>query len=516
MKSLYILLSFISFVSFSQVFDNELFTEKVDEFLKENVKSGLVDYVSIKSNPQLLNELTEYLKITDISSFSLEQKKAFWINAYNITVISSIIDKYPISSPQDKVGFFDIEKYTIAGKETTINDIENKELRAVYNDPRLHFVLVCGAVGCPKLVNYAYRSDKLNSQLDAQTTFSLNDLYFIRVNDLDEKVEVSEIFNWYKSDFGKGKDVILNFINQYRSIKIPLNYSVSSYEYDWKLNQKVTESITTEISPQGGLQNYTPSVLLKKGQLEVKVFNNLYTDKASFNANRELINGSQRQTYFTSFIQTLYGLTPFLNVGIDAQIKSVRKDVSTSSLLALFKFERSNQSRTALSYIGPKIKISPTKKLKNLSVQSSFFIPVAKDQQGAEDGSGLWLSHDGFQWWTQMYYDQKISDDFRAFFEVDAFIGIDRKFKKGNNNVLTPVKGFLSYFPTNKITLYGLTEFGPSWGGGKITGYYTQLGVGGKYQIIKNLEFELLYSKFPTGKNTGAGSTYNVGLRFLR
>ena len=275
-----------------------------------------------------------------------------------------------------------------------------------------------------------------------------------------------------------------------------------------------SDSITDRL--EFNIQNYTPSSLLKKNQIEVKIFNNLYTDNSGYNDDGYLINNSRRQTYFTSFIQSSYGVNQKFNIGIDAQIKSVRIDNNLdSSPLELFTFKQDAQNRTALSYIGPKIKFSPIKKRGSFSIQSTFFIPIAKDQQGVENGKP-WLSHDGFQWWTQLFYDQKISTKFRAFFELDAFIGIDRKLNKDNNSILTPAKVFLSYFPSKKTTIYTMAEFGPSWGKGQINTYYTQFGIGAKYQIIKNLEIELLYSKFPIGKNSGAGTTYNIGIRYLK
>ena len=38
----------------------------------------------------------------------------------------------------------------------TLNDLENERLRKPYNDPRIHFALVCAAKGCPGLSREAY------------------------------------------------------------------------------------------------------------------------------------------------------------------------------------------------------------------------------------------------------------------------------------------------------------------------------------------------------------------------
>jgi len=604
------------------------FFNDANSFFQKNIVDGGVDYQALQNNDADLKKLVASMASMDLSKFSKNEQKAFWINAYNLTVINSIIQNWPINSPMDVNGFFDQKKHLIANKKLTINTIENKKLRTVYNDPRVHFVLVCAAMGCPKIIAGAYFPDKLELQLEAQTKSTLNDPYFIRIYAAGKKVLISEIFKWYKADFtGMGKSVV-EYINQYRKNKIPVSYRVGYYTYDWTLNNKkkpismkpkvqvqpakkskevapkvqdqpakkmeevapkvqdqpakkmkeivpeeqvelphkseaipvLVEEIKSkdekqplllveqvvylvadttpevedqpsqkaeDLMPEGpsrplrseqpiNLQEYTPSALLKPGQIEVKLFNNLYTDKASFDENGDIRESSRRQNYFSSFLQTSYGLAPKLNIGIDVIFKSVSLDDDvTSSPFALFAFQNTSNTRTAISYIGPKIKFSPFKKLSGLSVQSTFFIPLASDQQGLFNDKP-YLSFDGYQWWVQLFYDQKLSDKFRAFFELDAISYIDRAFEQKNSSLDTPVKGFLSYFLTPKTTLYLLTEWAPTWGEGGIPSYYSQVGVGGKYQLTSNLEIELLYTDFPLGKNKGAGTTYNLGFRFLR
>jgi len=66
---------------------------------------------------------------------------------------------------------------------------------------------------------------------------ALNDSAFIRVLDDSDKVQISKIFEWYASDFGGGNSII-EYINNFRDEKIPTNYAVEYYEYDWALNEK--------------------------------------------------------------------------------------------------------------------------------------------------------------------------------------------------------------------------------------------------------------------------------------
>ncbi len=212
------------------------FFSKADAFFKENVKDGLVDYKGIHDNPATLNALVEMAGQLSVSKDKADEYQAFWINGYNLIVIKGIVENYPIKSPMDIGGFFDKEKGNIGGTKITLNAIENELLRGNFPDePRFHFVLVCGALGCPPIIDEAYMPATLNRQLEEQTKKALNDPNFIRVD--NKKVKVSQIFEWYATDFTKDGQSIVDFINACRAEKLPDGAKVSYYEYDWTLNE---------------------------------------------------------------------------------------------------------------------------------------------------------------------------------------------------------------------------------------------------------------------------------------
>ncbi len=211
------------------------FFSKTDAFLKEYIKNGLVDYKGIHDNPAALNALVEMAGQLSVSKDKANEYQAFLINGYNLTVIKGIVDNYPIKSPMDIGGFFDTKKRSIGSTKITLNDIENELLRGNFPDePRFHFVLVCGALGCPPIIAAAYMPATLNRQLEEQTKKALNDPNFIRVD--KKKVKVSQIFDWYKKDFTQDGQSIADYINTCRAEKLPDGAKVSYYEYDWTLN----------------------------------------------------------------------------------------------------------------------------------------------------------------------------------------------------------------------------------------------------------------------------------------
>lgn len=208
------------------------FFEDTNAFLKAHVSKGKVAYKTIHQDPSQLDALLAQAKNISVSKNDANTYQAFWINAYNLAVIKGIIDHYPIQSPLDKSGFFDRTKYELGGTKITLNDIENKKLRAVFGDARIHFVLVCGAKGCPPLIAQAYTPENLETLLQMQTSKALNSS-FIQVT--EKKVLLSEIFKWYKEDFVK-KGNEIDFINQFRKEKIDPNLKVGYYTYNWQLN----------------------------------------------------------------------------------------------------------------------------------------------------------------------------------------------------------------------------------------------------------------------------------------
>jgi hypothetical protein len=213
------------------------FFEESDAFFKQYVSNGKVDYNQIKTDPNQLNKLLELAKDVNVKKENSSQYRAFWINTYNLIVINSIVANYPVKSPLEISGFFDKKIHSVSGKSITLNDIENKVLRAQFNnDPRFHFVLVCAGLGCPPIINKAYQPITLEEQLNEQTILALNNDDFIKVNSKKKKVQFSQIFEWYTSDFTAQNESLIEFVNTYRKDQIPITFKTSYYTYDWTLN----------------------------------------------------------------------------------------------------------------------------------------------------------------------------------------------------------------------------------------------------------------------------------------
>lgn len=212
------------------------FTQSADRFFRQYVHKGLVDYQSVRQNMQEAEALYQQIGEMSVQAMSPIEKKAFYINAYNLIVIRQVAKNYPVSSPMDISGFFDSQKHQVGGEMLTLNELEKQKLLQTYQDARIHFVLVCAAKSCPPLASFAFQAAQVEEQITQRTLIALNEGNFIRLKPEQKAVEISQIFEWYNNDFMREASSVLAFINQYRKKKIPSSYTVNYYKYDWALN----------------------------------------------------------------------------------------------------------------------------------------------------------------------------------------------------------------------------------------------------------------------------------------
>lgn len=212
--------------------------------LKTNVNSeGLVNYKNLHNHSESLNKYLELLsKNAPTTNWSKDEKKAYWINAYNAFTVKLIIDNYPVESIKDIAGSiykvntaWDIKFITIGSKTYDLNNIEHGILRKDFNDPRIHFAINCASISCPILRDEAYVASELNEQLDEQAKVFINDQS--KNNISSNGIQLSKIFSWFKGDFTKNSSLV-DFINQYSSIEISRDDKINHMDYDWSLNKQ--------------------------------------------------------------------------------------------------------------------------------------------------------------------------------------------------------------------------------------------------------------------------------------
>ena len=213
--------------------------EDLDQLLKVYVNSkGLVDYQGFKKDQF---KLKKYLDATTAnapsSDWSKNKSMAYWINLYNALTLYSILESYPVNSILDLHGgdIWNKKKFYIGKSSYTLNEIEKEILLKKYKDPRIHFAVNCAAKSCPPLLNSAWTEENLVNNFQKQARNFINNNNFNKIS--ADKIQVSQIFNWYHEDFG-GKNNLINYLNQFSKVQISNKAAVDFLEYDWKLNKQ--------------------------------------------------------------------------------------------------------------------------------------------------------------------------------------------------------------------------------------------------------------------------------------
>jgi len=201
---------------------------------------GIVNYKSFKTDEDKLDSYISYLQKTSPDNLWSENKKrAFWINAYNAYTIKLILDNYPIASiidiKQKGKTAWKIPFAKVGEKSYTLDYIEHKILRDQLFDPKIHVGLNCASGSCPKLGNKAFTEANIEAELTQLMKDFINDTTKNKMS--RKKVQVSEIFNWFKGDFTKN-GTLIDYLNKYSEIEIKSNAKVTYLKYDWALNGK--------------------------------------------------------------------------------------------------------------------------------------------------------------------------------------------------------------------------------------------------------------------------------------
>ena len=214
-----------------------------DAVLAARAGNGGFDYRG--STGQEKKRLAAYLaNLGDAKTagMSADEKKAFYINAYNAMAISIALDRYPIRSIRDVDGAFQKIERRIGGESLSLDDIENK-LRAL-SDARIHFAIVCASESCPPLLPRAYTADGISAALDRQARAFVNDPKRNAIDRKAGRIALSKIFDWNRKEFERDAGTVTMYVSRYRNDPETARWLASTaqapefLEYDWALNQR--------------------------------------------------------------------------------------------------------------------------------------------------------------------------------------------------------------------------------------------------------------------------------------
>ncbi|MDR3442225.1 MAG: DUF547 domain-containing protein [Legionella sp.] len=218
---------------------------------EENI--NLVDYGHMTQiDFNLLKDYIRSMAQVNINNYNRNEQLAYWINIYNALMVQTVANYYPISTIQEinispglfSVGPWGANLITIKGTTLTLDDINNRIIRPIWNDVRTHYTLNNASIGAPNLNRKAYQGLILEEQLNNATSTYVNSLRGVSV--IEGRLIISKLYDWYEEDFGGTKqDVIihlLQFAQEPLLSQLKHINSIDSYIYNWHINSPSADS----------------------------------------------------------------------------------------------------------------------------------------------------------------------------------------------------------------------------------------------------------------------------------
>jgi len=223
-----------------------------DRFLKDHVvgsEDGVnrVDYAAVgASDTDALRAYLGMLSGIAVGTLNRGEQLAYWINLYNALTVRVILDHYPVSSIRKiniSPGFFSSGPWgkklvTVEGEKLSLDDIEHRILRPVWQDPRIHYAVNCASIGCPNLLPRAFAAEDLESLLDKAARDYINHPRGARIE--GGRLYVSSIYEWFKADFGGTDQGVIDHLRTFAapglSDQLTGLSAIADDDYDWSLN----------------------------------------------------------------------------------------------------------------------------------------------------------------------------------------------------------------------------------------------------------------------------------------
>jgi len=217
----------------------EAWARVLDRFVDD---AGRVNFRGLRADRADLNRYVAWVYDHSPASHpglfpSREAALAFHLNAYNALSMHNVLESGIPDTLTGfaKVRFFWLAKVRVGGQGISLYDYENKVIRAL-GEPRVHFALNCMSVGCPTLPRVPFLWTTLEAQLQRETVRFMNDPRHVRVDHAARTVWLSEIFDFFPSDFLVVAPTFVAFADRYRTEPLPADYPVKFIPYDWTIS----------------------------------------------------------------------------------------------------------------------------------------------------------------------------------------------------------------------------------------------------------------------------------------
>jgi hypothetical protein len=214
-----------------------------------------VRYAALRAEARAaLDGYVTNLEAVDPDRLDRPEQMAYWINFYNALTLKVVVDHYPVASIRDitiSPGLFSRGPWrkrlvTVAGAALSLDDIEHRMLRPIWQDPRIHYAVNCAAIGCPNLQPEPFTAARLEAMLEKGAADYVNHprgVVMLPRRFGADRLTASQIYDWFQADFGGSARGVLDHLRRYavgETARLLANVeAIHSYRYDWSLNDSI-------------------------------------------------------------------------------------------------------------------------------------------------------------------------------------------------------------------------------------------------------------------------------------
>lgn len=283
---------------------------------------------------------------------------------------------------------------------------------------------------------------------------------------------------------------------------------VSDRLFNDSLNKKgiIDSSITEE-------DNYLVNgayMLLRDFQF--RAVTNLSTQHQSYNIDLNRIDNDTRNTTFNFSMQGWFRLSGKVNLGVQANMRTLRVGSFSSSILDILRFRNELNSKTVLRTVAPSVKFLWRRNKFKLVYQSTFFIPLSKSFELMYK-EFTFRDANPAQWLHQLYYVRKYSKYFTLNLELNANLRLGQTDGTRGLTLRMPVTPVFNYYFNSNMHFYAFAELNPLLTDGIFSAFLFREGAGFIIHVNSSFIFDIAYSYVALGKKTPAQNNFVFGVR---
>lgn len=224
------------------------YEQQFAELLGAYVHDGRVDYTELKKNAEQLETCRRaFAKVTarEFEGWIVPQRLAYLVNYYNLTVLTIVVEDYPLKSIRKAGGWFSGDPFEwrvveLFSHRISLNTLLGNYMLRDYADPGVLLAISQGARGSAPLRSEPYTSERFYAQIQDQARVFLQKSPN-RIDTKEKRMYLPPIFRSHTKAFVRKAGSVEAYVREISPEEWSLRdatgrWSISFNRFDWRLN----------------------------------------------------------------------------------------------------------------------------------------------------------------------------------------------------------------------------------------------------------------------------------------